>query len=218
MRTHTLLLALMLGFLGAVQAQSTSTAALASTEIIYKQTYKISKKVSDDACYALLQKWVSKKPERFTRQNRDSIGYACKHKNKPRVEKEFSNAQPLQSLDPAAKKLSIRCVLKYGGDESNCINVMYVEYYMVVEVKANKVTATINKFKYHHFDRKNYSAKQVFNWDGSKPADGVGTLEYLNETMGNAKDVQAFMTFLKGDINKLFGELKSYLSANKVLG
>lgn len=215
MPTHCLLVAMLLALTGIANAQTANTT---NPEIIYKQTYKISSKVKDDACYALLQKWVSKKPERFTRQNRDSIGCDCKHKNKPRVEKEFSNTQPLQSLDPAAKKLSIRCVMQYGGDGSNCINVMYVEYYLVLEVKANKVTATINKFKYHHFDKKNYAAKQVYSWDGSKPADGVGTLEYLNDTMGSTKDVQAFMAFLKADMSKLFGELKSFLNANKVLG
>lgn len=216
MRLHTLLLLCLSAMADVAFAQSTTAAT--NAEIIYKQTYKITKKVNDDACYALLQKWVSKKPERFSRQNRDSIGAACKTKNRPRVEKEFSNPQPLQSLDPAAKKMSVRCVLKYGGDESNCINVMYVEYYMIVEVKANKVTATINKFKYHHFDRKNYAAKQVYSWSGEKPADGVGTVEYLNETMGSTKDVQVFMVFLKADINKLFGELKTYLSTNKALG
>lgn len=185
----------------------------------YNYSIKISKKVSDAAAFSLLQKWIGKNQKSFCRQNRDSIGYAIKSKNKQIVETEFANAIPLQTLEPNAKKMMAKCLFKYGGDENNCINILYVECFIILEVKGNKVTISATRFGYHHFSKKNYGSVPIYNWDGNgKPCEGVGTLQELVECLGNNnKDVVKLMAYLNSDMDKLIAELRKYLLQNKAL-
>jgi hypothetical protein len=195
------------------------TAQVPTGNVAYNYSIKVNKKVSDATAYSLLQKWVGKNQKSFCRQNRDSIGYTVKSKNKQIVETEFANAVPLQTLEPNAKKMMAKCLFKYGGDESNCINILYVECFIVLEVKGNKVTVSATRFGYHHFSKKNFASVPIYNWDGGgKPFEGVGTLHELVDCLGaNNKDVVKLMTYLNSDMGKLIAELRKYLSANKVL-
>lgn len=185
-------------------------------EYTYKQSFTVNNDVTEDEAFEIVQNWFTQNPCTFTSENNDAKGLVCSNRNKQNADIAFTNTQPLQSVDPYGKKFSARCLAKYAGTGNSSISVMYVEYYMIVEISGTTVTASISPMKYHHFNKNSFAPQQIYSWQGGRPCDAAGNVCDLNETLG-AENTAELHVFLKQNTARLFAELKKHMSDNKVL-
>ncbi len=185
-----------------------------SGEVVYKQSFKLHAKYTDEDIYALVQNWFAD-PGKFTCQNGECT--AVPGKNKTTVDEQFNNAQPLQSLDPSSGRMTGKGLIKYFGGPNSNISLLYMEYYVVVEVKNHQLTATISKIKYHHFNRQTYLVKPIYKWQGGKPADSADKFEnLLNGNLDN-KEIEPLTAFVNQNMEQLFTDLQGFLKTKNVL-
>ena len=185
-----------------------------SGEIVFKQSFKLHANYTDNDVYNLVQNWFAD-PGKFICQNGECS--AVPGKNKTTVEEEFSNKQPLQSLDPASGRMTGKGLIKYFGAPSSNISLLYMEYYVVVEVKNHQLTATISKIKYHHYNRQTYLVKPIYKWQGGKPLDSADKFEnLLNGNLDN-KEVDQLTAFVNQNMEQLFTDLRGFLKTQKLL-
>lgn len=192
------------------------TTASAQNATTYKQSFTVSKSVTEEEAFEMVQNWFIQNPCTFTSENNDAKGLSCSNRNKQNADIAFTNTQPLQSIDPYGKKFSARCLAKYAGTGNSSINVMYVEYYLMVEISGNTLTASISPMKYHHFNKNTFAPQQIYSWQGGTPCSAAGNVCDLNDTLG-ADNTAALQHFLKQNTNRLFTELKKHLNDNKAL-
>lgn len=131
-------------------------------EVVYREHFKLNTGVSDEQAFELIQKWFTQSPGKFTRQNIEQAN-TNGGDNKAAVEQAFKNAQPLQSIDPESNRVVGRSLIKYYGNANSSIKVMYIEYYVVLEIHGHDLTATISQIRYHHFNA-HYTAQIIYNW------------------------------------------------------
>ena len=93
---------------------------------------------------------------------------------------------------------------------------MYIEYYVVVEIRDHELTATISQIKYHHFNPRNYSLQPIYSFQ-SNPFDSTDKFETLATAPGSNKDISNLSNFLNSDINRLLEDLKLSLKGNNAL-
>lgn len=182
----------------------------------YAQSFKVSNTLSEDDAYQLVQDWFTQNPCTFTSENSDAKGLSCSNRNKQNADVAFTNTQPLQSTDPYGKKFSARCLAKYAGTGNSSINVMYVEYYLVIEIINKTVTASVSPMKYHHFNKNSFAPQQIYSWQGGVPCGAAGNLHDLVDNMGN-DNTSDLLQFLHQDTVRLFAELQKHLSQNNAL-
>lgn len=185
-----------------------------SGEVVFKQSFKLHANYTDDDVYTLVQNWFAN-PGKFTCQNGECT--SVPGKNKTTVEEQYKNAQPLQSLDPASGRMTGKGLIKYFGAPNSNISLLYMEYYVVVEVKNHQLTATISKIKYHHYNQQTYMVKPIYKWQGGKPLDSADKFENLLNNSGNDKDIQELAAFVNKNMEQLFTDLQSFLKTQKVL-
>jgi len=185
----------------------------ASGEVTFKQTFTLNQNLSEDEVFETVQNWFANSTAKFTRQNADmqNVGNA---RNKQQVDASFSNARPLQSMDPSAKRFAAKGLIKYNGGAGSNINVLYLEYYMIIDINGNEVTATISNIKYHHFNSHTFNAQPIYSWAGGKPCDSCDKLESLLENDAYATDVTKLSNFLNTDIRNLLADLQQYIKAS----
>ena len=186
-----------------------------SGEVVFRQSFKLHANFTEDDAYALVQQWFTSDASKFTCQAGEAPN--VNSKNRALVEEAFSNPQPLQSLDPASSRLAGRGLIKYYGGANSNISLLYMEYYILVEVSGNLVTATISKMKYHHFNQRTYSPKPIYGWQGGKPFDPADKLENLVNTDNVTRETQDVGEVVSRNINGLFSDLKGYLENKKAI-
>lgn len=195
---------------------STLPFSVAAQQNTYVQSFNVQESITEDDAYLIIQEWFVQNPCVFTSQNNDAKGLTCSNRNKQNADMAFSNTQPLQSVDPNGKKFSARCLAKYAGNGISNISVLYVEYYLVIEIVGKKVTASISPMKYHHFNKNTFVPQQVYSWQGGRPCDAAGNVCDLVTNMGH--DItQDLQNFLKQDTLRLFNALKSHLQEQQAL-
>ena len=185
-----------------------------SGEIVYKQSFKLHANYTDGDVYNLVQTWFAD-PGKFTCQNGECT--AVPGKNKTTVEEQFNNSKPLQSLDPSSGRMTGKGLIKYFGAPSSNISLLYMEYYVVVEVKNHQLTATISKIKYHHFNRQTYLVKPIYKWQGGKPIDSADKFENLVNSNIDNKEIEHLSAFVNQNMEQLFTDLCGFLKMQKVL-
>lgn len=211
------LLALMIIFSLTAFAGSNVPVDANSGEVIYKQTFKLNTNLSDEAIYELAQNWFTEGAEKFTRENEPVPVESNQLKNKQAVDVAFDNSTPLQSIDPESKRIAARGLVKYAGSNTSFIHLLYIEYYIVLEVKNHELTATISKLKYHHINRKTYAPMAIYNWSNSRPCDAADTFEHLVSNQNNTDEIGRLCTFLNDDVQTLFGDLRGLLKEKNAL-
>jgi len=189
---------------------------IANGEVVYKRTFKVQADFTDEDAFALLQNWFNSDASKFTCQNTEGPKSSCK--NKIEIESAFNNPQPLQSLDPSSGRMSGRGLLKYYGNAASTIGVLYMEYYLQIEVNGHQVTATISKMKYHHYNQRTYTAKPIYAWQGGKPLDSADKLaNLLASDQSETRDIIEVGNFLNETAEKLFNDLGLFLQTKRVL-
>ena len=183
-------------------------------EVVYKHTFKLSANVNEDDAYDLVQAWLTQNPDKFTSQNTEASVSIHPSKRKVEIENVFNNPQPLQSLDPISKRITAKGVVKYLGAVNSTINLLYLEYYVILQMNGHELTATIGKIKYHHYSR-GYSDQLIYNWQGGKPLDSADNYEKLL-TVSNP-DVNKVSEFLSDGMANLFTDLKQLLTEKSAL-
>ncbi len=199
--------------LGAIHAtQNTLTG-----EMMYKEHFKLNANVTEAQAFAMVQKWFTENPDKFTRGNNQQQLIPTKNMaKKEAVEESFKNEHPLQLADQGSNWVAGTTMVKYYGGELSSIWLMYIEYYVIVEVKGNELTATISHIKYHHYNPVNYAPQAISNAQGTpfKPADGIETLAAGTSTN---QDLNNLSDFLTRDIAHLMGDLKQNITGEKAL-
>jgi hypothetical protein len=184
-------------------------------EVVYREHFKLSSEINNEQAFELIQKWFTQNPAKFTHQNIEQTGVNGGD-NKAAVEQAFKNAQPLQSIDPESNRVVGRSVVKYYGNSNSSIKVMYIEYYVVLEIHGHDLTATIKQIKYHHFNA-HYAAQVIYNWQGGKPFDSSDKFETLTSSPNSSADISNVNTFLNNDMTQLLNDLKMSLKGGNVL-
>lgn len=189
---------------------------VASGEVVYKRTFKVHTDFTDEDAFTLVQNWFNSDASKFTCQNTEGPNTSCK--NKTEVEEAFNNPQPLQSLDPSSGRMSGRGLLKYYGNAASTIGVLYMEYYLLIEINGHQVTATISRMKYHHYNQHTYAAKPIYSWQGGKPLDSADKLaNLLASDQSETRDIIDVGNFVNENAEKLFNDLELFLQNKRVL-
>lgn len=212
--SRNLFSAFLLSLVTLVSVAQTALVTQPNGDVVYKQSFKVSGVQSDEEIYRLVQQWFDASATQFTRQN-IAAPDAPNSKNKQAVDEAFNNSVPVQSIDPDSKRISARGLTRYyGGSVSSCINMLYLEYYVVVQVNNKEVTATVCNIRYHHFNRKSYAAQPIYNWMGSKPCDAADKFERLMSGAVCSDELTALCAFLGQDMANLLAGLKANLKTN----
>jgi hypothetical protein len=182
-------------------------------EVTYKQIFAISQSQTSEEAYETVINWF-KNTGKFTRKNTQAPNEYSQSKNKQAVDEAFTNARPLQSVDPYAQRIAAKGLVKYYGGANSTIDLLYVEYYMIIEVGEKEITATISQIKYHHFNNRTYSMRPVYSWQGGKPIDQVGTIANFCAQCNNNADINNMASFLNTDITKLLADLQGFVKSN----
>jgi len=188
----------------------------AKGEVVYKHTFKLQSGIKPEDAYNMAQDWFNSSNSVFTCQNTEDPIQGS-GKSKTFIEETFKNPEPLQSLDPESGRMAGKGVMKYYGSVNSTIGVLYMEYYVVLEVGDHELTATISKMKYHHYNTRTYEEKPIYGWKGGKPYDAADKLENMVNNADENKDVQEVGAFVNKKINSLLNNLQSYLQTEKVL-
>ncbi|HWB62212.1 MAG TPA: hypothetical protein VG603_01790 [Chitinophagales bacterium] len=186
-------------------------------DLVFSQTFKLSGNISADQAYELVQQWFTQNPAKFTSHNNDAASVESGSKGRGEVEEAFSNPRPLQSLDPESKRVAGRGVIKYAGGLGSSIGLMYLEYYIVVEVKGNILTATISQIKYHHYNRRTLVPQPIYGWQGGKPYDSADRYSALTEDGADNRDISSLSDFVNSDIASLLANLQTMLKSKNAL-
>ncbi len=181
-----------------------------SGEVVYKQTFKLNATFTDEDAYTMVQNWFSN-AARFTTQN-DVSGV-----NNKTLDGLFSNPRPLQSLDNEGMRMMGKGVIKFNGNTGSSINLLYLEYYVIIQVKGNELTATITKLQYHHYNRRSGANALIYSWQGGKPLDSADKFVKLVEGASSNKDINEVSTEVNKETHKLFNDLGEFLKESEML-
>jgi hypothetical protein len=215
---HTILLALAIVFSsGQAIGAITKTQNPLTGEVMYKEHFKLNAHITEEQAFAMVQKWFTENTSAFSRGNTEQQLIPAKNMaRKEAVEQEFKNEQPLALADAGANWVAGTATVKYYGGELSSIWLMYIEYYVIVEVHGNDLTATISHIKYHHYNPVNYAPQAISNAQGApfKPADGI---EPLTAGTATNPDLNNLNDFLTRDIAQLVSDLKQNVTGEKAL-
>ena len=187
----------------------------ASGEVVYKHSFNLQAGIKDDDAYGIVQDWFNSAAAKFTCQNTEGPAGNCK--NRALVEDAFKNHQPLQSLDPSSGRMVGRGLIKYYGAATSSVGVLYMEYYVVLEISGHQLTATVSKMKYHHFNQRTYAPKPIYGWQGGKPLDDADKLGTLMSNANENRDLAEVGAFVNKNMDALFNNLQSFMQTAKLL-
>ena len=206
---------------GTLPAQQILPFDSVSKKISYQFTIETDKSDKQDALYALTQDWFHDHVEQFTRTNTNDttplLTDKKKIENRDAVLNEFKNDFPLQSIDPASNRMTGKVITKYTGKNFGCIRLMYMEYFLVMEVQNHRINISINDIRYNHFNPKNFQPVRIYSYNVTSSCDYVNTLEYLKDCENCHEEFNGFYSYLNYDINELVVDLSNYIKANQSL-
>lgn len=217
----TLAIVAMCCILNTVSAQATLPYNNATQKVCYRFRVPVNAGFSKEQAFEMMKSWVANDADVFTRTNNffDKAAEAnSNNKNFTALEQTFSNVTPLQSIDPASNRLSTRVMVKYQSNNGNrCMQLMYVQYYMVITIKDDAIEAEITDIRYNHFNRNTFGLMRINSWSDYTSCEAISTMEYLAENERCHEEFVAFAMFFNNDVTKLQNQLAAYVVANQLL-
>lgn len=208
-------------FMNSINAQSSLPLNAATQKVSYRFRVPVSAVFSKENAFEMLQGWVAKNGRVFTRTNDVFAMNAAandNNKNFAELEQVFANVQPLQSIDPASNRLAAKVMVKYQGAKAGgCLQIMYVQYYLVLTVKEGAIEAEVTDIRYNHFNKKNFGLMRINSWTDYTSCEAISTIEYLVENEHCHDEFCAFATFLNNDVAKLQTQLTTFVESNEAL-
>jgi hypothetical protein len=196
---------------GKLFASMTVTKNELTGETMYQEHFKLNNSIGEKEALALVQQWFTANPEKFTHGNQEQQSIPTKYtSNKATVEQTFKNTSPLQTIDTASNQIVGQSTVKYYGNELSSIWVMYIEYYVVVEIHEHELTATISHVQYHHYNPFNYAPQAIHNMNGGA-FKASGKFETLSTAANSDADIMSLTEFLGNDMSRLMSDLKQNL-------
>jgi hypothetical protein len=187
-------------------------------ELAYRQTFKLNSSMSEEDVYLFVQQWFTENPQKFMRQYGVTPLNPKRVEDKTAMEQAFTNNIPLQSLNPDERRVVGKAMVKYSGEPNSTVQLMYIEYYIVLETHGKELTASLTSFKYHHFNTRTYSPQVIYKWQNRKaPFDSADKMDQIFSSQSGNPDVTAVCSFLTGDMDKLLDDLKQMLEGGKAL-
>ncbi len=175
----------------------------------------VAETVTDQQAYEIAAEWFGKNATEFTRSNISQAAQCAQCTNASsmaEVNHEFKNTEPVQSLDPASNRISLRVVTKYYGATGGNIHALYLQYYMIVTVADHKINCQITDMHYNHFNEHNYQFKRIQNWSNSTSLDPVNTLDYLIANEQSHEEFNKFYSFLNSDVNQIMAHFGNFVN------
>jgi hypothetical protein len=207
--------------LNSVNAQSTLPVNAATHKVSYRFSVPVTAGISKEKAFETVQGWVAQNSRVFTRTNDlFAMNAASNDGNKTFTELEqvFNNTQPLQSIDPEGNRLAARVMVKYQSANSNrCLQMMYVQYYLVVTIKDNAIEAEVTDMRYNHFNKKSFQLMRINSWTDYTSCEPISTIEDLIANEHCHEEFCAFATFLNNDVAKLQNQLSAFVQGSQTL-
>lgn len=210
--TTTALFFLLILYVSATAQQKTTASPLSG----YQQTIKLNSTAKIADVFSTAENWIYTHPTLFTAKNAEPTVEA-KQKNKQEVDEAYGNSRPLQSIDPAANRLTGQGLIKYFGGTRTCIRMLYLKYDITIEVRQGLATFKLSNLRYYHFDPKTYKEANVFSFNGGIPCDNTGTIEYLRGCNVAPEEMTALGNFFKQTADGLYAAFKKDLGNKKML-
>jgi hypothetical protein len=177
----------------------------------YQKTTKLNAGIKPQAVYSLTENWFNANPAMFTTKNAEAPE-TSKTKNKKEVEEAYDNKRPLQSLDPAVNRVLGQGLVKYFGGTKTSIRLLYIKYDITIQATAGQVVFKVSNVRYFHFDPKSYTEAGIYSFNGGKPCDYTGTMEYLKGCQVSSAEFTALTAFFNKTVTDLNA---SYIKALK---
>lgn len=193
-------------FANGLFAQNTLSTNHATGKVTYRFTIPVNVNVTNEEAYEMASNWFSGHTKECTRSNVSVAAENMSGVNKSNlaeVEHEFKNTAPVQSLDPASNRMTIKVVTKYFGENGGTIHALYVQGYMILTVENHQITCEVSDFRYNHFNEHSFQFKRIQNWGNSTSLDPVATLEYIVENEQSHAEFSKFYSFLNKDLNRM---------------
>lgn len=203
-----------------LSAQTTLPKDKTTGKVAYRFSIPGNSNVSNEDAYEKASNWFSGHAKEFTRSNSSTAPEnmpGVNVMNLAEVAHEFKNTEPVQSLDPASNRFTVRVVTKYFGENGGNIHALYLQYYMVVSVADHKINCELSDFRYNHFNERSYRFKRILNWSNSTSLDPVGTLEYLAENEQSHAEFSKFYSFLNRDVSQVIEHFTGAVKSSGVL-
>lgn len=185
----------------------------------YRQVVKLSATSKQEDVYQLAEEWFKTAPGKFTQKNAEPPVEegGKKAKNKAVLDNEFNNSHPLQVLDPSVYKVSGLGMVKYYGGTTTSIRLLYIKYDITILAEARQTVFEVSNVRYFHFDAKNFQEAGIFAFEGGKPCDHSGTMQYLNDCQQAKEEYTKVAQFFNQQLTGLFTDFKNTLQAKKLL-
>lgn len=183
----------------------------ATQKVTYHFTLPTSGKVTPESAMTVLKSNIYRQPDLFTRAN-GMFASNVSGRTFNELETEFDNSHPLQSVDPQSGRMAVRVMVKYcSGKESKCLQMMYVQYYLVCTATAKGIEVEVTDIRYNHFNRKSGELQRIFSWSDYNSCDAISTIEYLVKNENCHTDFATFASFFNQDVAKLQSQLSALL-------
>ncbi len=193
----------------------------ATGKTIYNYTIELDKSFKKELIYHLVQDWYSADAAQFNRTNvcdtAKIVSDKKKNENKETVLKEFRNEFPLQAVDPEGSRIAGKIVTKYFRTQNSCMRLIYLQYFLIINVEDNRLNCQINDVRYNHFNPKTYTPQRIFNWSNTSNCDPINTIEYLRDCEQCHDEFSGLVSFLNADVSELIYNLGQYLKTQKAL-
>lgn len=178
-----------------------------------------SEPLTREFAFHVLQKNMIANPHMFTRSNDlFAVNSGNSSKNFMELEQEFANIVPVQSIDPESNRIVVRIMLKYHSPStSRCLQVMYVQYYLVVTVTDNSLEMEVSDIRYNHFSKANYRLMRITSWSDYTSCDPISTMEYLIQNENCHADFNAFAVFFNTDTKQLKTQIAALVKGGSSL-
>lgn len=189
----------------------------ANGKVTYRFTVEVPSHSSRDEMYRIASEWFNRHAAELSRSNKVLQSQGVNQSRLAEVEHEFNNQMPVQSLDPASNRMTIKVVSKYFGQTGGTIHALYLQYYMVLTVNENSISCELSNFSYNHFNERSFQFKRIQNWGNSTSLEPVGTLEYLAENQQSSAEFAAFFGFMNKDLNTLMAQFSKGINGSGVI-
>ncbi len=185
----------------------------------YRQVVKLSTTAKQEDVYQLAEEWFKNAPAKFTQKNAEPEVEegGKKAKNKAVLDKEFDNSKPLQVLDPSVYKVSGLGMVKYYGGTTTSIRLLYIKYDITILAEAGQTIFEVSNVRYFHFDSKTFQEAGIYAFEGGKPCDHSGTMQYLNDCQQVKEEYTQVAQYFNQQLTSLFTDFKNTLKAKKLL-
>ncbi|MCS6935432.1 MAG: hypothetical protein NZM35_09835 [Chitinophagales bacterium] len=185
-------------------------------KIVYQKVITFPGGLSQEQIFDLAIDWFNTNQDKCVRRNAISESLVTNLKNYREVQKVFQNTRPLQSLDPASYRMAVRIINRYIGNQDGMVKVVYLDYYLVISVSNNQMTATISDIVYNHFNPRNYNPQRIGDWLDQNTYDAISRIENLINACASYSEITQLFTYLHQDTHLFLDQLEYQLLTNAV--